>query len=191
MKSVGIIGGTFDPVHHGHLITAQALIELRNLEKIIFIPCHVSPHKTENNNSLPADRLKMVQLAIKDIPYFDISLTEINREGISYTIDTLRELKEMYDSLEVIIGYDNLEKFYTWKEPDEILKLAKLIVMDREVEKKVFARDKYYEMAVFVKTPAIDIKAADIRHRVSHNLPVNFLVPDEINEYIVKNKLYK
>lgn len=191
MKSVGILGGTFDPIHHGHLITAQALLELRNLEKIVFIPCYISPHKTDGNNSSGLHRLKMVELAIRNYPCFTCSPIEVEREGISFTIDTLRQLSYEYENMELIIGYDNLEKFYTWKEPDEILKIAKLIVMKREIENRDFKRDRFYEAATFVKTPVIDIKATRIRDRVRQNLPVDFLVPKEIKEYIIINNLYK
>lgn len=191
MKKVGILGGTFDPIHHGHLITAQALVELRNLEKIIFIPCYVSPHKTSQYNSSAADRLNMVRLAVEGNKYFDYSSVEVLREGVSYTVDTLRDLKKSYNELELIIGYDNLEKFSTWKEPDELLKLAKLVVMQRETKQRELPKDKYYYSADFVETPQIDIKATLIRERVRNNLPIDFLVPEKIKEYILRNNLYK
>ncbi|HEX2865954.1 MAG TPA: nicotinate-nucleotide adenylyltransferase [Ignavibacteriales bacterium] len=191
MKKVGILGGTFDPIHHGHLITAQALMEKRDLEKIIFIPCYISPHKTDGGNSSGQDRLKMVKLAIKDVPYFTCSPLEVERGGISYTVETLRELKNVYPALELIIGMDNLEKFYTWKEPDEILNLAGLVVMERESSPRTVPIDRFYEAAQFVRTPFIDISATEIRQRVRKNLPIDFLVPKEIKEYIFRYNLYK
>lgn len=190
MEKIGILGGTFDPIHHGHLITAQSLIELRKLDKIIFIPCYISPHKTEQTHSEAEHRLNMLKIATKNIPYFDYSPIEVERKGISYSVDTLRELRPKYSEIELIIGYDNIEKFYTWKEPDEILKLARLVVMERDA-KRDFPRDKYYESAAFVKTPAIDIKATEIRKRISNNLPIDFLVPEEVKDYIYLHKLYK
>ncbi|MCU7493500.1 MAG: nicotinate-nucleotide adenylyltransferase [Bacteroidota bacterium] len=191
MKKVGILGGTFDPIHHGHLITAQALMEIRNLESIIFIPCYISPHKTDGGNSSGLHRLNMVNLAIKDVPYFTCSPIEVERGGVSYTIDTLRELKKDYPEMELIIGMDNLEKFYTWKEPDELIKIAQLVVMERESSPREIPIDRYYEAAEFVKTPFIDIKATNIRQRVRQNLPIDFLVPKEIKEYIFRYNLYK
>ncbi|MGE5679928.1 MAG: nicotinate-nucleotide adenylyltransferase [Bacillota bacterium] len=191
MKRIGILGGTFDPIHHGHLITAQALLEIRNLDKIVFIPCFISPHKTNGGNSAALDRLNMVKLATEGIPYFDYSAIEVMRQGISYTVDTLRELKEQYDEVELVIGMDNLEKFYTWKEPDEIIMLAKLIVMDREANRRQIPEDKYYQAAIFIKTPKIDISATVIRQRVRDNLPIDFLVPEKIKEYILTNNIYK
>lgn len=133
----------------------------------------------------------MVNLAIKDVPYFSSSPLEIERGGISYTVDTLRELRKSYPMLELIIGMDNLEKFYTWKEPDEILKLASLVVMERESKPRELPIDRFYEAAEFVRTPVIDIKATEIRQRVRKNLPIDFLVPKEIKEYIFRYNLYK
>lgn len=191
MSTVGILGGTFDPVHHGHLITAQALVELRRLDKIIFIPAYISPHKTEISHSDALHRLNMVRLAVENIPYFDYSPLEAEKPEVSYSIDTLRVLKEKFDNIELIIGYDNIEKFHTWKEPDEILKLAKLVVMKRSVDTREINKDRFYNAATFVNTPFIDITATEIRNRIRKNLPVDFLVPDKVKEYIMSNGLYK
>jgi len=188
---IGILGGTFDPIHVGHLITAQRLIEIRNLEKIIFIPAFISPHKTEIQNSSAEHRLNMVKLAIENISYFDFSSIEAFKKEVSYSIDTIKEFKKVYDEIELIIGYDNIEKFYTWKNPDEILQLAKLVVMQREIDKKEIQKDKYFYAAEFVDTPQIDISATEIRNRVKNNLPIDFLVPEKVKEYIFKNNLYK
>ena len=190
MRAVGIFGGTFDPIHLGHLITAQALREIRELEKIIFIPAFISPHKV-NVKSLGAEhRLEMVRLSIEGIPYFDYSGIEINSASISYTVDTLRKLKAKYDDLELIIGYDNIIDFNTWKEPDEILKLAKLIVLKRKTSIEPEKKDKYFNSAIFVETPTIEISSSEIRNRIENNLPINFLVPRKVRQYIYKNNLY-
>ena len=190
MRAVGIFGGTFDPIHLGHLITAQALREIRELEKIIFIPAFISPHKV-NVKSLGAEhRLEMVRLSIEGIPYFDYSGIEINSASISYTVDTLRKLKAKYDDLELIIGYDNIIDFNTWKEPDEILKLAKLIVLKRKTSIEPEKKDKYFNSAIFVETPTIEISSSEIRNRIGNNLPINFLVPRKVRQYIYKNNLY-
>ena len=190
MRAVGIFGGTFDPIHLGHLITAQALREIRELEKIIFIPAFISPHKV-NVKSLGAEhRLEMVRLSIEGIPYFDYSGIEINSASISYTVDTLRKLKAKYDDLELIIGYDNIIDFNTWKEPDEILKLAKLIVLKRKTSIEPEKKDKYFNSAIFVETPTIEISSSEIRNRIENNLPINFLVPRKVRQYIYKHNLY-
>ena len=190
MSKVGIFGGTFDPIHLGHLITAQSVKELRNLEKIIFIPAFISPHKSDAKTSSPEDRLNMIKLAVDGIPFFDYSDIEVKKGGVSYSIDTLRELKKHYSELELLIGYDNIFSFHTWKEPDEILNLAKIIVLKRKSSHPPQFEDKYYHQAVFVQTRGIEISATDIRERVRNGLPINFLVPPAVIKYIYEHKLY-
>ena len=191
MKTIGIYGGTFDPIHTGHLITAQSVCEMRKLGKIIFIPSFISPHKTDSISSSPKHRLNMLKLAIKGIPSFDYSDLEINNENISYTIDTVRKLKSTYKNIELIIGYDNIITFDTWKEPDELLKLVKLIVLRRKVKEENVKRNKYFSEAIFINTPYIEIYGTDIRKRVKNNKNINFLVPQKVMAYIYKHNLYK
>jgi nicotinate-nucleotide adenylyltransferase len=191
MAKVGIFGGTFDPIHLGHLITAQSVKEIRKLDKIIFIPAFISPHKSDAVTSSAEHRLNMIKIAIEGITFFDYSNTEISRNGISFTIDTLKELKKIYDELEFIIGYDNIFKFHDWKDPDEILKLTTLIVLKRKSSKPPAFEDNYYKQAVFVQTRGIEISATDIRERVKHGLPINYLVPPKVMDYIYKHKLYE
>jgi nicotinate-nucleotide adenylyltransferase len=191
MSKVGIFGGTFDPIHHGHLITAQSVREIRGLDKIIFVPAYISPHKQHAKASSAAHRLNMIKLALDEIPFFEYSDFEINQHTISYTIDTLREFKKSFNELELIIGYDNIFQFHSWKDPDEIMKIAKVIVLKRKSSHPLDFIDKYVEAAVFVQTRGIEISATDIRNRVAQNLPIHYLVPKEVEEYIYKNNLYK
>jgi nicotinate-nucleotide adenylyltransferase len=190
MAKIGIFGGTFDPIHLGHLITAQSVREIRELEKIIFIPAFISPHKSEIKTSSAEDRLNMIKLAIDGISFFDYSNIEIEKGGVSFTIDTLKELKKNNDDLEFIIGYDNIFEFNTWKDPDEIMKLAKVIVLKRRSSHPPQFKDKYYNQAIFVQTRGIEISATDLRERVKKGQPINFLVPQKVMEYIYKHKLY-
>lgn len=190
MPKVGIFGGTFDPIHLGHLITAQSVREIRKLEKIIFIPAFISPHKSDAKTSSAEDRLNMIKLAIDGIPFFDYSDSEIKKGGVSFTIDTLRKLKNSYDELEFIIGYDNIFSFHTWKDPDEIMNLAKILVLKRKSSHPPQFKDKYYNQAVFVQTRGIEISATDLRERVKKGLPINFLVPPNVLEYIHNHNLY-
>ena len=191
MSRVGIFGGTFDPIHHGHLITAQSVKEIRQLDKIIFMPAYISPHKQHAKASSAQHRLNMLKLALNDIPLFECSDFEIKQHTISYTVDTLREFKKYYDEIEMIIGFDNIFQFHTWKEPDEILKLAKIIVLRRKSSHPIDYIDKYVEAAVFVQTRGIEISATDIRNRVHTNLPIHYLVPKNVEDYIYANNLYK
>jgi len=191
MIKVGIYGGSFDPVHNGHLITAQFVKEVRELDKIIFVPSFISPHKQEVDTSNPEHRVNMLQLAISKIAYFEYSDVEIKRKNVSYTVDTLRELSERYRHMELIIGYDNIFKFHTWRSPDEVLKLAKLVVLRRKLNIPRGKQNKFYRAAIFVNSPFIQISGSIIRKRVSESLPINFLVPEKVQDYIIKQRLYK
>jgi nicotinate-nucleotide adenylyltransferase len=190
MSRVGIYGGNFDPVHNGHLITAMKVREERNLDRIIFIPAHISPFKTEGQSALPHHRINMLKLAINAIPFFGLSDIEIQTGGISYTIDTLRKLKNDFD-MELIIGFDNLAAFTSWKDPDEILKIAKIIVLNRNVNETTKSTNRFFEHAVFSETPLIEISSTEIRNRVRNDMPIDFLVPEDVKKYIIVNKLYK
>lgn len=191
MSRVGIFGGTFDPIHHGHLITAQSVREIRNLDKIIFIPAYISPHKQHEKASSAEHRISMLKLALDEVPFFECSDFEIKKQSVSYTVDTLREFKKYYDDIDLIIGYDNIFKFYTWKDPDEILRLANIVVLRRKSSSPIDYIDKYVESAIFVQTRGIEISATDIRNRVHANLPIHYLVPKEVEDYIYKHNLYK
>jgi len=191
MSAVGVFGGTFDPIHLGHLITAASVREIRNLEKIIFIPAFTSPHKTDIKSSGGKDRLEMVKLAVEGKAYFEVCDYEIKNEGISFTIDTLRMLKEKYSEIELIIGYDNLIKFSSWKQPDDILKLAKLVVLNRKVKDEPDEKDVYYKSAFFVDTPLVEISASGLREKVRTGGSIDFLVPEKVKQYIYDLKLFK
>ena len=191
MSRVGIFGGTFDPIHNGHLITAQSVREIRGLDKIIFIPSFVSPHKTDIKSADPEHRLAMIKLAIKDISFFESSDIEIKKSGISYTVETLEAIKKIYPDLELIVGYDNIFAIHTWKNPDRIFELAKVLVLKRKSSLPPVFEDKYFHKAIFVQTRGIEISATDIRERVKKGLPIHYLVPEKVEKYIFKNKLYQ
>lgn len=191
MEKIGIFGGTFDPIHFGHLITAQTLLEKRKLDKIIFVPSYISPHKLNYDYSAPGHRFNMTKLAISLNPKFDISDFEIARDEISYSYNTVLQFSKMYENIELIIGFDNLVTFDTWHKPDEILELAELVVLKRTFDREIKNPNKYFAEAQFVDTPTIEISATEIRNRVSKNLPIDFLVPQSVSEYIKENNLYR
>jgi nicotinate-nucleotide adenylyltransferase len=190
LGKVGIFGGTFDPIHFGHLITAQTLLEKRNLSKIIFVPSYISPHKINYQFSDPNHRLNMTKLAIESNPTFEVSDFEINRDEISYTYNTLLEFSNLYSEMELIIGFDNLVTFDLWHKPDEILKIAKLVVMKRTYDKEIKSPNKYFGEAEFVDTPTIEISATEIRERIANQISVEYFLPKKVIEYINQNKLY-
>ena len=191
IQKIGLFGGSFDPIHLGHIITAQIVFEARKLDKIIFMPCYFSPHKTDAKYAPPIHRLNMVMLAIKKYEHFSVSDFEISRNQISYTIDTINELRKKYSDIELIIGQDNLDVFDKWHKPDEIISKAKLVVLRRNFIKKNSFKNKYYESAIFVDTPIIDISSTEIKNRIKNNLRIDFLTGEEISNYIIQNNLYR
>lgn len=190
MSKVGIFGGTFDPIHNGHIETAKRLVEIRELDKLIFIPCNISPHKMDKNSTSAVHRIEMVKLAVEKYNFFDFSDYEINKGDISYTYDTLRHFSKIHQQLELVIGYDNLLSFDRWRKPDEILKIAKLVVMRRSVDSNPVEKNKYFNLVNFVETPIINISSTKIRSRLENKLSIADLVPYEVEQYIIKNGLY-
>ncbi len=200
--NVGVLGGNFDPAHWGHLLIAQEARLQCDLERVLLIPYRTSPREEDRDVTSPQERLLMVELAIKEVPYLQVNTMELNREGPSYTVETLRELKDRHDdwNLHFIIGSDNLKEFHTWKKPDEILDLAKLFVARRdENPKKVpsgtkeIIREKGMERLVFQEedSPQFYVSSSLIRRRFKENKPIKFLMPDEVAEYVEENDLYR
>lgn len=191
MKRIGLFGGTFDPIHNGHLITVRKVHETRKLDKIILMPCNKSPLKRGVNSSSSDDRINMLKLAIDGIPYLTYSDYEIGKGDVSYTYDTVAEFKKLYDDIELIIGYDNLLIFDKWHKGNEIVKMAKLIILNRPLGEETITNNAFSESVTFVNTPLIEISATDIRNRVKNNLSIDFLVPDSVKKYIFDNNLYR
>ncbi|MHC1739426.1 MAG: nicotinate-nucleotide adenylyltransferase [Ignavibacteriaceae bacterium] len=189
MTRIGLFGGSFDPIHNGHILTSLSIKEKRDLEKIIFVPCHISPHKPEGGHSSPEHRMNLVKLGIANLPYFEVSDYEIQKGDVSYSIDTVRHFKQFYDKIDLIIGYDNLLVFDEWKDPDELVKLVELVVLRRKTE-SAEKQNRFFEYANFVETPKIPISSTEIRERIRQLRPVDFLVPDKVLSYIKENLLY-
>ena len=190
---LGIFGGTFDPVHHGHLIVAEAVRESVGLDRILFVPTLISPHKQEAGATPAAQRLAMLREAVKPNPFFEVLDIEIERGGVSYTVDTLRALVQSNprDALYLLIGADNLREFGTWREPSEILNLGTLVVMDRPGFPAGGEEPALPERTIRCRVPAIDISGTEIRRRVKQGLPISFLVPPPVARYIGRNRLYR
>ena len=195
---IGLFGGTFDPVHNGHLAVAETVHARLDLQKVLFIPAG-QPWLKGGREITPAEhRLKMVKLAITGKAYFDVSSIEIERPGATYTVDTLTALlKNMGDvEIYVIIGSDSLEAFPRWKEPARLLKLGYLVTVPRpgydlpDLPAMYRQVPGLKERLITLDKPEIDISASDIRRRVKENLPFEDLVPVQVADYIKKLKLY-
>ena len=191
----GIFGGTFDPIHHGHLIAAQVALEILNLDRILFLPSANPPHKEVATVTPFSLREQMVQLAIQDNPLFLVSDLESRRFGPSYTISTVTELRKIYPPEEydlwLLIGADNLAEFNNWKEPEKILQEIPVVVLARPGYELSTAPPLFRQKARWVQIPLIDISSTDIRKRMAKQLPIRYLVPENVAEFIHHQKLYQ
>lgn len=191
MKKVGFFGGSFDPIHFGHINLAIEIKEILDLKKIIFCPTSISPFKKTNPPlASKENRYEMLKLAIKDINDFEITDYEIKKEGVSYTIDTLNSLKNEY-SLRLIITEDALPFFHLWKDFKEILKIAPPIIGIRKNELTEYQGENFIlDSKNFVKTKVFDISSTEVRERIKKRLYTRHLVPKEVLDYIYKRGLY-
>ncbi|HEX6939874.1 MAG TPA: nicotinate-nucleotide adenylyltransferase [Longimicrobiales bacterium] len=189
--NIGIFGGTFDPVHTGHLIVAQDAWSALGLDRVLFIPAAVPPHKRGRVAASPELRLEMLRAATAGDPRFATSDLELRRSGPSYTVDTLRELRERDPSgaLFLLLGADQFREFHTWREPGEITRLATLVVLSRGgTEAPPPPLDLPYRRLTVTR---VDISATEIRRRVAAGQPVRYLVPAAVEEIIRREGLYR
>ena len=196
---VGIMGGTFDPIHNGHLILAEYSRTVFGLEKVLFIPTGKPPHKGERDISSMNYRYDMTLLAINTNPYFYLSSVEIQREGTTYTIDTIKSLQAEYENTEFyfIIGSDSLYNIHKWKDYRELLNLCKFIIAkrpdieDQRLEDRAKEFNQKYKDSIYIlEAPLIDISSTKTRDRVRNGLSIKYLVPETVEDYIKKNRLY-
>ena len=203
-KKIGIMGGTFNPVHHGHLVTAQEALDQFGLDEVIFIPTGDPPHKIEDLLAHAEDRYLMTVIATSSNSSFFVYRIEIDRKGKSYTIDTVKELRKLFGSdseLYFITGADAILEILTWKNTREIVTLAKFIAATRpgydlskikELKTTLFNSEDEADRRIFImEIPALAISSTDIRQRIKIGRPVNYLVPEGVNNYILKHGLYK
>ena len=200
MKKVGILGGTFNPVHMAHLIIAEIAREEAGLDDILFIPSGCSYLK-DASDILPAkDRIHMTGLAIEDNSHFALSTIEIDRGGNSYTCDTLLELKHRYPDQEyyLIVGADNLFTMEEWKDAEVIFQNAKILAAVRgnkkraDMEKKIAQlKEKYGADIILLDVRQVDISSSAIREKIAAGRSVRYMLPDKVREYILKNHLYE
>ncbi len=197
MRKVGVLGGTFDPPHIAHLVIARRAVEKLGLGEVIFVPNNIPPHKVPP--VAPAQhRLNMIKIAIECEKDFVVSDCEIKRGGISYTVDTLKFLREQegwQSEFFLLIGEDSARKFNTWKEYTKILEMAKVAWFPRNKEndkRKNEDKDEEEMMKRFIKVEAeiLDISSTRIRECLKAGLSVKWLVPDPVLKYIKENKLY-
>lgn len=197
---VGIMGGTFDPIHYGHLVTAEAARVELELDEVVFVPTGDPPHKTYAVTEAK-HRYLMTVLATLTNPYFSVSRVDMDREGKTYTIDTIRDLRAIYGpevELFFITGADAILEILTWKSPEDLLRTCVFVAASRpghsldriqEVLGGLYTNNK--DRIRLLQVPALAISSTDVRERVADGRPIRYLLPETVAYYIAKTGLYR
>ena len=195
---IGILGGTFDPIHYGHLVIAEDARAYLHLDQVLFVPAYQPPHKPERAYSAFGHRVRMVGLALAGNPSFAVSLIEAERPGPSYTVDTLREFHRRLGpqaSLFFIIGMDSLASILKWHRPAELLTLCRLVVAERagyrvDLPALENALPEPRQRMDLIDTPELSISSTDLHRRVRHGLPIRYQLPPTVEQYVQEHRLY-
>lgn len=199
MGRLGLLGGTFDPPHYGHLVAAQEAAERLELERVLFLPAGQPPHKLGEPISPLQQRVRMVELAIADNPRFSLSLADCQPAGPSYTVELLARLQQQLGpetSIYFVVGMDSLHDLTTWRQPARVLEQCTLVVVQRpgypeldlaELDKDLPGASQHI---VILPTPGLAIAATELRSRVVEGRSIRYLVPEAVREYIAEQRLY-
>jgi nicotinate-nucleotide adenylyltransferase len=196
---IGLLGGTFNPPHHGHLLMAAEALDQLGLDRVDLVPVHTPPHKEAVGDPGPEERAELCRLAVGVDPHLGVQLVEIHRGGSSYTVDTLRQVhgSSPGDELTFIVGGDVAQGLPTWREPAEVLRLARLAVAQREgtpredVLERVGQVPGGRERVVFFDMPRMDVSSSLVRRRVAAGRSIRYLVPDAVAERIASTGAYR
>jgi nicotinate-nucleotide adenylyltransferase len=195
---LGIYGGTFDPVHYGHLLLAEQCREICRLDEVWLMPAGSPPHKQGARITSGKHRREMLELAVAGLPQFKVSTMELDRPGPNYTVETLDELARQRpdDELFLLIGRDSLDEFRTWREPERIAELATIVAVNRGRDAvdaaavRAAVGDRIAERVEFVSMPGVDLSASDLRKRAAEGRSLRFQVPRAVEQYILEHQLY-
>ncbi|MBF0569562.1 MAG: nicotinate-nucleotide adenylyltransferase [Candidatus Omnitrophica bacterium] len=190
MQKIGLLGGTFDPIHIGHLLMARAAMETMRLDRVIFIPSCVPPHKKVPTLFSAKDRLQMARLATKGNPQFEVSDFEIRKGGKSYSVETVRYFRQKgqpADQLFFIVGGDAIKQIDSWKDIGQLKKMCSFVSVNRPGYPRGETEQKYHAVTM----NGIEMSSTEIRKRILQKKSIQYLVPDAVLEYIRKNRLYK
>ncbi len=199
MRRVGVFGGTFDPIHHGHLVAAEEVWHELKLDRVLFVPAGTPPHKRNQPVTPVHHRLAMVELAIASNPHFALSRVDVDRPGPSYTVDTVALLREeLGPEAEIffVMGMDSLAEIATWHQAQRLVELCRLAVVDRpwyQVDMAALeaAIPGIVDRVILVHIPGLAISSTDIQQRVHSGRSIKYLVPAAVEEYIHAHGLYK
>ncbi len=198
-KKIALMGGAFDPIHYGHLVTAQTVYDNFDVDRVVIMPLGNAPHK-EMKGVSALDRYEMAKRAVCDNTALAVSAMEIERQGKTYTVDTVAEIKKINPKMTVyfVMGADEILSIDYWKEPERLLKMCSVIAVTRPgfdkkrvMEKTESVREKYGCEIYFLEVPALDISSSDIRDRLREGKSAKYLLPDQTLRYIEDNHLYK
>ena len=199
-KRIGLLGGTFNPIHLGHLLIAQDALEQLALDRVKFIPSATPSHKTVEAMAGERDRIRMIKLAIRGNQRFEVDDLEIRRGGKSYSVDTLTELRRRHPQADFffIIGADSLRELHLWREAQRVVRLCTFVTVPRPgfeakpvVDRRLDAASRRRLRQHVLKGHACDIASRDIRARVANGRSIRYLVPDAVAEYIRRRRLYQ
>ncbi len=197
LMKIGLMGGTFDPIHFGHLVIGEEVRIRYGLEKVIFVPCGMPAHKKSYEVTAAEHRYTMSVLATVTNPYFEASRLELDRPGPSYAIDTIRSFQEMYHGeaeIVFITGADAILEILTWHKNEALVRLCRFVAATRPgypLDGLQQLPREYLGQIDIVEVPGIEISSTDIRERVRSNLPIRYLTPPETEAYILKHGLYR
>ncbi len=196
--NIGVLGGTFDPIHIGHLIIAEEARVRLGLSKVLFVPAGQPWLKQDRDVTAAVHRVEMVGRAIADNPYFELSTLEAERSGPSYTVDTLTMLRRQLGSrasLFVILGRDTLAELPLWKEPQKVVQLCRLVVPprlgSRDLRHLETTLPGLLDKVIQLAMPVIGISSSEIRRRIAQGLSIRYLVPPEVEKYITEHRVYQ
>lgn len=199
MRRIGVIGGTFDPIHYGHLAAAEEVRVKMDLERVLFVVAGMPPHKLDEEVTRVEHRLTMVSLAIASNPYFELSRVDVDRPGPSYTVDTISILQGQLGqetAMFFIMGLDSLSELLTWHQPERLIRLCRLVAVSRpgfeidlaELETSVPGITSRVDI---IDMPEMDISSSELQERVRDGLPIKYQVPEEVERYIMEHGLYR
>ena len=198
MQRLGIMGGTFDPIHYGHLLMAEEAQQAFALDEVVFVPNGRPAHKKAYLVSSPEDRFAMTRLATASNPHFSASRMEVDRSGMSYTIDTLRQFRALYPKLEelyFITGADAVLEILTWHEYDQLVQECRFIAVTRPgfvlEQLSTIISAEFLSRVSFLPIPGLEISSTDIRQRVHEGRSIKYLTPEPVEAYIEQHGLYR
>jgi nicotinate-nucleotide adenylyltransferase len=190
-RRIGVFGGTFDPVHVGHLIMAAETVERLRLDTLLFVPAHRPAHKRSRSLAPARDRIAMIKIATRQAPRLAVSQIEADGDQVNFTVRTLEVLarRERADYF-FLMGQDSLEEFATWREPERILALVRLVVVPRGEGELPLLPSAVRRRVVFIRPPRIGISSTEIRRRLRRGLTVRYWLPDAVFTYVTRHGLY-